>query len=73
MSLDNIRTDLKEMEKNMDITRREFEERKSRDKGHSPVPAILQDFLANWQDKLRKLAADFKTADVGFCVWSQVS
>lgn len=41
----------------MELTRREFDARKERD-----PPVILKDFLANSEDKLRKLRTDLKTA-----------
>ena len=52
--------DINELVKGMEMTRREYEARKDRD-----PPAILNEFLANSEDKLTKLRADVKTAQVG--------
>ena len=41
----------------MEMTKKEFEARKDRD-----PPVILKDFLANSQDKLKKLKSDCKLA-----------
>ena len=54
-----MRTDLAELEKGMELTKREYEARKGRD-----PPTILQDFLSNSEDKLKKLKQDSKTAQV---------
>ena len=58
--------DISELVKGMEMTRREYEARKDRD-----PPAILKDFLANSEDKLTKLRADAKTAQVSgaTCEW----
>ena len=54
-------TDYKELEKGMQLTQKEYESRKhSRD-----TPPILKEFLSNSEDKLKKLQADIKTAEVG--------
>lgn len=47
------------MEKGMEMTKREYEARKDRD-----PPVILKDFLANSEDKIKKLKADAKSAQV---------
>ena len=52
--------DINELVNGMELTRREYEARKDRD-----PPAILNEFLANSEDKLTKLRADVKTAQVG--------
>lgn len=58
VSMENITTDIHELEKGMEQTKREYDLRKSsRDQ-----PIILKDFLANSEDKLRKLLSDVKTA-----------
>jgi len=59
VSLENVITDIAEMEKGMEMTKREYEARKERD-----PPVILKDFLANSEDKIRKLRADAKSAQV---------
>lgn len=58
--MENINTDIHELERGMEITKRESVLRKdSRD-----YPAILKDFLSNAEDKFRKLLGDVKTAQV---------
>lgn len=59
MSLENVITDIAEMEKGMEMTKREYEARKDRD-----PPVILKDFLANSEDKIKKLRTDAKSAQV---------
>nr|XP_022310117.1 formin-like protein CG32138 isoform X3 [Crassostrea virginica] len=59
VSMENIMTDYKELEKGMQLTQKEYESRKhSRD-----TPPILKEFLSNSEDKLKKLQADIKTAE----------
>ncbi|XP_053373201.1 formin-like protein isoform X2 [Mercenaria mercenaria] len=58
VSMENITTDVHELEKGMELTKREYDlRRSSRDQ-----PLILKDFIANSEDKLRKLLSDVKTA-----------
>jgi len=58
--MENITTDMHELEKGMELTKREYAARKdSRD-----CPVILKDFLANAEDRFKKLLADVKTAQV---------
>ena len=57
--LDNVLLDIRELEKGMDMTKKEVEARKSRD-----VPLVLQDFLNNSEDKLKKLKIEAKKAQV---------
>ena len=57
VSLENVITDIADMEKGMEMTKREYEARKDRD-----PPVILKDFLANSEDKIKKLRADAKSA-----------
>ena len=52
-------TDVHELEKGMEMTKKEYQTRKERD-----APTMLKDFLSNSEDKLRKLIADVKTAKV---------
>ena len=58
--MENITTDIHDLEKGMEMTKREYDARRtSRDQ-----LTILRDFLANSEDKLRKLLSDVKTAQV---------
>jgi len=59
VSLENVITDIAEMEKGMEMTKREYEARKDRD-----PPVILKDFLVNSEDKIKKLRTDAKSAQV---------
>ena len=60
--MENITTDIHELEKGMEMTKREYDlRRNSRDQ-----LIILRDFLANSEEKLRKLLSDVKTAQVKF-------
>lgn len=56
VSLEIVVSDVAELEKGMDIVRRELKER-------SAVTAtVLSDFLANSEDKLKRLKADTRLA-----------
>ncbi|KAK6165836.1 hypothetical protein SNE40_022673 [Patella caerulea] len=58
VSMENITTDIHELEKGFTLTKKEFQARKdSRD-----APTLLKDFLANSEDKFHKLETDVKTA-----------
>lgn len=59
-------TDVHELEKGMEMTKKEYQTRKERD-----APTMLKDFLSNSEDKLRKLIGDVKTAKVSekFCLY----
>ena len=58
VSMENIVVDMNELDKGMEMTKKEYEARKnSRDS-----PVILKDFLNNSEDKLKKLQSDLKTA-----------
>ena len=61
VSLENVITDIADMEKGMEMTKREYEARKDRD-----PPLILKDFLANSEDKIKKLKTDAKSAQVRY-------
>lgn len=61
MSLENIITDVNELEKGMDMVRKEVELR-----GKGVQSHILRDFLNNSEDKLRKLKSEAKTAQDSF-------
>lgn len=59
--MENIIVDIHELEKGMEMTKKEYDARKnSRD-----LPVILKDFLSNSEEKLKKLQSDQKTAQVG--------
>lgn len=55
VSIENISTDVHELEKGMDAVRKEAEIR-----GRGNNSLVLRDFLANTEDKLRRLRSDFK-------------
>lgn len=57
MSIENISTDVHELEKGMDAVRKEAEIR-----GRGNHSLVVRDFLANTEDKLRRLRSDFKVA-----------
>ncbi|KAK9730257.1 Diaphanous GTPase-binding Domain [Popillia japonica] len=61
VSLENIITDVQELEKGMDAVRKEAD---IRGKGNQSL--VLRDFLANAEDKLKKLKSDVKTAQDTF-------
>lgn len=61
VSLENVIGDISELERGMEMTKREYEQRKDRD-----PPVILKDFLSNSEDKLRRLNVDAKNARVSF-------
>ena len=60
--MENINTDIHELERGMELTKRESSVRK--DSKDNPV--ILKDFLSNSEDKFRKLISDVKTAQVRY-------
>ena len=57
MSLENIVTDLAELEKGMEVVRKEQESRKER---------VLRDFLHNSEEKLKKLRSETRVAQEAF-------
>lgn len=58
--MENINTDIHELERGMELTKREAIIRKdSRD-----YPPILKDFMSNAEEKFKKLLGDVKTAQV---------
>ncbi|XP_066145333.1 formin-like protein [Euwallacea fornicatus] len=61
VSLENISTDVHELEKGMDAVRKEADIR-----GRGNHSLVLRDFLANTEDKLRRLRSDFKLAQEAF-------
>ena len=65
VSIENITTDIHDLEKGMEQTKREYDLRK----GSRDQPMILKDFLANSEEKLRKLLSDVKTAQVSEIIY----
>ncbi|XP_020299697.1 formin-like protein CG32138 isoform X1 [Pseudomyrmex gracilis] len=61
VSLENITTDVHELEKGMDLVRKEFELR-----GKEKHNTVLRDFLNNSEEKLRRLKLDARTAGETF-------
>lgn len=61
MSLENVITDVNELEKGMEIVRKEAE---TRGKGSQSV--VVKDFLTNSEDKLKRLRQDTKIAQEAF-------
>lgn len=61
VSLENITTDVHELEKGMDLVRKEYELR-----GKEKHNTVLRDFLNNSEEKLRRLKADARTAAEAF-------
>ncbi|XP_051156888.1 formin-like protein isoform X1 [Leptopilina boulardi] len=61
VSLENITTDVHELEKGMDLVRKEFELR-----GKEKHNTVLRDFLNNSEEKLRRMKADSRTAGDAF-------
>ncbi|XP_018568312.1 formin-like protein CG32138 isoform X1 [Anoplophora glabripennis] len=61
VSLENINTDVTELEKGMEAVRKEAEIR-----GRGSHSLVVRDFLANAEDKLRRLKSDSKMAQEAF-------
>lgn len=61
VSLENLMTDVQELEKGMDIVRKEAD---VRNKG--PQNLVLKDFLTNSEEKLRKMRQEAKNAQDAF-------
>ncbi|KAK0174346.1 hypothetical protein PV327_010129 [Microctonus hyperodae] len=61
VSLENITTDVHELEKGMDQVRKEFELR-----GKEKHNTVLRDFLNNAEEKLRRLRSDSRAAGEAF-------
>lgn len=61
MSLENINTDVHELEKGMEAVKKEVEIR-----GKGVQSLVLRDFLSNSEEKLRKLKHDTKVAQEAF-------
>jgi formic-like protein len=61
VSLENVITDVNELEKGMEIVRKEVIAA-----GKNAQNLVLKDFLANSEDKLKKISADTKVAQENF-------
>lgn len=61
VSLENINTDVAELDKGMEAVRKEAEIR-----GRGSHGLVVRDFLANAEDKLRRLRCDAKLAQEAF-------
>ncbi|XP_058800310.1 formin-like protein isoform X2 [Phymastichus coffea] len=61
VSLENVTTDVHELEKGMDLVRKEFELR-----GKEKHNTVLRDFLNNSEEKLRRLRSDARAAGDAF-------
>ena len=59
MSLENILSYIQELDKGMELTRKEYYLRKDHER-----PQILQEFLSKAEDMTRELKADVKSAEV---------
>ncbi|KAK7791545.1 hypothetical protein R5R35_008345 [Gryllus longicercus] len=62
VSLENVMTDVHELEKGMDLVRKELELRGGKERHNT----VLKDFLANSEEKLRKLKVDSGSAQAAF-------
>lgn len=61
VSLENVMVDVQELDKGMEVVRKEVELRGSSVQNH-----VLKDFLHNSEDKLKKLRTDSKSAQEAF-------
>lgn len=61
VSLENVITDVNELEKGMEVVRREVEQR-----GKNAQNLVLKDFLTNSEEKLKKISADTKVSQASF-------
>jgi hypothetical protein len=66
VSLENIVTDVQELEKGMDLVRKEADLRGTGKERGSGQSVVLRDFLANSEEKLRRLKADGRSAQDAF-------
>lgn len=62
VSLENVIADVNEMEKGMEVVRREAEQRGK----NAQQNMLLKDFLLNSEEKLKKISADTKVAQESF-------
>jgi formic-like protein len=61
VSLENVIADVSELEKGMEVVRKEVEQR-----GKNTQNLVLKDFLTNSEEKLKKISADSKVAQQNF-------
>ena len=61
VSLENVIADVNELEKGMEVVRKEVEQR-----AKTTQNLVLKDFLTNSEDKLKKISADTKVAQQSF-------
>lgn len=61
VSLENVIADVSELEKGMEVVRREVEQR-----GKNAQNLVLKDFLTNSEEKLKKISADTKVSQASF-------
>lgn len=67
VSLENIVTDIAELEKGMEQAKKELERgRDMRSQEGQAAVAVLKEFLSNSEDKLKKLKGELKTAQSAF-------
>nr|XP_027210366.1 formin-like protein [Penaeus vannamei] len=67
VSLENIITDVSELEKGMEQAKKEYERgRDMRSMEGQAASGVLKDFLSNSEEKLKKLKAEAKTAQAAF-------
>lgn len=66
MSLENVLSDVAELQKGMDLTRKEFELRNDHKDDKSEKNVVLKDFLSNAEEKLRRVRAEAKAAQDAF-------
>lgn len=66
VSLENVMTDVVELEKGMDVVRKEVELRGKGNSSSSFQNHVLKDFLNNSEEKLKKIRTDSKNAQEAF-------
>lgn len=64
VSLENVLSDVQELSKGMDLTRKEFELRK--DFKDEKQNVVLKDFLTNAEEKFKRIRTDSKVAQDAF-------
>lgn len=65
VSLENVVVDVSDLEKNMEVVKKECDMR-AKERSGSQNLNILRDFLVNSEDKLKRLRADTKVAQDAF-------
>lgn len=63
VSLENVITDVNELEKNMEVVKKECE---TRNYGNAQHVTVLREFLNNSEEKLKRLKNETKTAQESF-------